>query len=181
MSYVKRYSTVIGGALLGALALTTYLHSQTTAAKPAAAVKIAVVAMRDAMLATQDGKKAGNEMQTRFGARRAALEKTAQELAAEARQKPGQDLGPKKKKYDRDLEDLNTEMEAENNRMLQEITGKFGKVLDQFARSNGYTVVMDAEQPLLWAAETANITPELVKAYDQAYPAAGAAAAPAKK
>jgi outer membrane protein len=181
MSYVKRYSTVIGGALLGALALTTYLHSQTTAAKPAAAVKIAVVAMRDAMLATQDGKKAGNEMQTKFGARRAALEKTAQELAAEARQKPGQDLGAKKK-YDRDLEDLNTEMEAENNRMLQEITGKFGKVLDQFARSNGYTVVIDAEQPLLWAAETANITPEIVKAYDQAYPVAGAApAAPAKK
>jgi hypothetical protein len=29
---------------------------------------------------------------------------------------------------------------------------------------------MDAAQPVLWAAETANVTPEIVKLYDQKYP-----------
>jgi outer membrane protein len=177
--HVNRYSTAIGAVLLGALALTTYSHSQTTAAKPAASVKIAVVSMRDAMLATKDGQKAGQEMQTKFGARRAALEKMAQEITAEARQKPNEDLSAKKKKYDREMEDLNAEMQAENNRLLQEITNKFGKVLDQYAKANGYTVVMDAEQPLLWAAESANVTPDLIKAYDQAHPAAAATPTPA--
>jgi len=179
---LKRYPTAIGAVLVGALAVTSYLHSQTAAAKPAAAVKIAVVAMRDAMLQTKDGQKAGQNMQTKFGARRTALEKTAVELNAALRQQQqSPDLAAKKKKYDRDMEDLNNEMEAENNRMLQEITGKFSKVLDQFARSNGYTVVIDAEQPLLWAAESANITPEIIKAYDQAYSAAGAPAPAPKK
>ena len=37
---------------------------------------------------------------------------------------------------------------------------------------------MDAAQPVLWAAETANVTPDIVKLYDQKHPAA---AAPVKK
>jgi Skp family chaperone for outer membrane proteins len=39
-------------------------------------------------------------------------------------------------------------------------------------KQNGYTVVMDAAQPVLWAAETANITPDIIKLYDQKHPAA---------
>src|SRR5262249_41047583 len=104
-------------------------------------------------------------------------------LAADARQKLLDDLSGKKKRYDRDLDDLNTEMQAEDNRVSQEMNGKFGKLLDTFARANGYSLVMDAEQPVLWAAESANVTPDIIKAYDKAYPVAGAAvpAPPAKK
>ena len=191
---MKQYSTVIGATLLGALTLATFSHSQTPAPKAAAVVKIAIVAMRDAMLTTKEGQKAGKSLQAKFAAQRAAIEKLRQELqagndqlqrgaatmAADARQKLADDLTAKKKKYDRDVEDLNADMEAENNRLFQDINGKFGKVIDQYARSNGYSVVMDAEQPVLWAAESANITPDIVKAYDQANPVAEAPAA-AKK
>jgi outer membrane protein len=158
-------------------------------------VKIAVVAMHDAMIATQEGQKAQKEMVAKFEPRRAELAKLAKELqsgdeelrkgslSADARQKLLDDLSGKKKKYDRDLDDLNTEMQAEDNRVSQEMNGKFGKLLDTFARANGYSLVMDAEQPVLWAAESANVTPDIIKAYDKAHPVAGAAAPapPAKK
>jgi outer membrane protein len=193
---VRSSSTIIGAIVLGALTLTTFStfsHSQTAAAKPAAVVKIAVVAMRDAMLATKEGQKAGKELQAKFEPQRIAIEKLGQELqagaetlrkgsatmSADAQNKLKDDLGAKKKKYDRDVEDLNAEMEAENNRLFQEINGKFGKVLDQYARTNGFSLVMDAEQPVLWAAESVNVTPDMIKAYDQAHPVAGAAATPA--
>jgi Skp family chaperone for outer membrane proteins len=197
---VKSRSTTIGAIVLGVLTLTTFSkfsQSQTTAPKTAAIVKIAVVAMRDAMLSTKEGQKAGKELQSKFDPQQVALGKTAQELqagaeqlrkgaatmSAAAQQKLNEDLGAKKKKYDRDLEDLNAEMEAENNRLFQEINGKFAKVLDQYARSNGFSLAMDAEQPVLWAAESVNVTPDMIKAYDQAHPVAGAAppAAPAGK
>ena len=194
---MKSRSTIIGAIVLGALTLATLSNSQTPAAKPAAVVKIAVVAMRDAMLSTKEGQKAGKELQGKFEPQRIALEKLGQELQAGAEQlrkgaatmsadvqkKLNEDLAAKKKKYDRDAEDLNTEMEAENNRLFQEINGKFGKVLDQYARANGFSLVMDAEQPVLWAAESVNVTPDMIKAYDQANPVAGAVtpAAPAAK
>jgi len=191
---LNQYSTVIGATLLGVLALSTYSHSQPAAAKPPAMVKIAVVAMRDAMLTTQEGRKAAKEMQAKFATRQTALQKLAQELQTgsdqlqknvpplsdEGRQKLGAELAAKKKKYDRDLEDLNAEMEAENGRVFEDINGKFGKVLDQYAKANGFSLVMDAEQPVLWASESTNITPDMIKAYDQAHPVAGAAAPPAK-
>jgi outer membrane protein len=65
--------------------------------------------------------------------------------------------------------------------MMQDITGKMGVVIENYAKANGFTVVMDAQQPVLWASETANITPQIVGAYDQAHPvAAPAAPAPGK-
>jgi hypothetical protein len=33
---------------------------------------------------------------------------------------------------------------------------------------------MDAAQPVLWAAEAANVTPDIIKLYDRLHPAAGA-------
>ena len=34
---------------------------------------------------------------------------------------------------------------------------KMGKVIDTYAKSNGFTLVMDAAQPVLWASEKANM------------------------
>src|SRR3954453_14700672 len=112
---VKSNYTVAGAIVLGALTLTTYSHSQTPAPKAAPMVKIAIIAMRDAMLATKEGQKAGKEMQAKFEPRRAAVEKLARELQAgdeqlrkgaatmspDARQKLADEMASKKKRYDR--------------------------------------------------------------------------------
>ena len=190
---VKLNSIVIGAAILGAVALS--VHSQNAAAKPALAAKVAVVGMRDAMLNTQDGKQAMAVMQAKFDPMRIGMEKRQAELqtmaeqlrkgaatmAAEAQQKLSNELAAKKKSFDRDADDLNTEVEQEDGKLMQDLTGKMGGVIDEYAKQNGYTVVMDAAQPVLWAAETANITSDIVKLYDSKHPAAKPAAPAGKK
>ncbi len=190
---VKLNSIVIGAAILGAVALS--VHSQNAASKPALAAKIAVVSMRDAMINTQDGKKAMAGMQAKFDPMRVGLEKRQAELqtmaeqlrkgtatmAAEAQQKLNNELAAKKKSFDRDADDLNAEVEQEDGKLMQDLTVKMGGVIDEYAKQNGYTVVMDAAQPVLWAAETANITPDIVKLYDQKHPAAKPTAPAGKK
>jgi outer membrane protein len=190
---VKLNSILSVGLVLGAVAMV--MRSQTAPPKPAAmATKIAIIAMRDAMVSTLDGKAAGAQMQASLEPERARLQKegaaiqaaddqlrkAAATMSPEAQRKAAEDLGNRKKKLDRDIEDLNANAEALDNRLMQEITGKMGAVIDGYAKKNGYTVVMDASVPVLWAAESANVTPDIIKAYDAAHPAAAAGAA-AKK
>jgi outer membrane protein len=83
---------------------------------------------------------------------------------------------------------MNDDLEADQNRIMQELGGKMMKVVEEYATQNGYAVVLDVSNPqtdVLWAAAATAITPDIVRIYDQAYPAAEAAkpaaAAPVKK
>ena len=65
---------------------------------------------------------------------------------------------------------------------MQELGGKMMAVLEKYATQNGFAVVLDVsnpQTPVLWAASAVDITNDIVKLYDQAYP--GTAAAPAAK
>jgi outer membrane protein len=167
---VKLNTVVAGAAILVAAAVT--VRSQNTAAKPVLAAKVAVVAMRDAMLNTQDGRKAMGAMKSKFEPTRLDLEKRQKELqslsdqarratTAEAQQKLNADIAAKKKTFDRDAQDLNNEVEQEDGKLMEQISAKMAGVIDEFAKKNGYTVVLDAAEPVLWASETANVTPEV--------------------
>jgi len=106
------------------------------------------------------------------------LRKGAATMTPEAQQKLNNEIAAKKKTFDRDADDLNAEVEQEDGRLMQDLTVKMGGVIDEYAKQNGCTVGMDAAQPVLWAAETANITADIVKLYDQKHPSA---VPPAKK
>jgi outer membrane protein len=68
---------------------------------------------------------------------------------------------------------------------MQELGGKMMAVLEKYATQNAFAVVLDVsnpQTPVLWAASAVDITNDIVKLYDQAYPgAAGAPAVPAAK
>ena len=56
-------------------------------------------------------------------------------------------------------------------------------VLDRYARENSMVAVFDSSaqnSPILFASTNIDITQEIIKLYDQAYPIKGATAAPAK-
>jgi outer membrane protein len=53
-------------------------------------------------------------------------------------------------------------------------------VLDRYARENGYSVVLDSSAqstPILYASTQIDVTQDIVRLYDQAYPVKAAAAA----
>ena len=188
---MKLNSIIVGAAILIVAAVT--VRSQNPAARQAAATRVAVVAMREAMMTTGDGQKAVAALKAKFDPTRADLEKRQKELQALSeqlrkstnaaeQQKLNADIAAKKKTFDRDAEDLNNEIEQQDNTLMQAISTKMGPVIDEYARKNGYTVILDAAEPLLWAADSANVTPDIIQLYNQKNGgAAPAAAAPAKK
>jgi outer membrane protein len=62
---------------------------------------------------------------------------------------------------------------------MQEIWGKMNPIINQYATQNGYAVVLDVSNQqggVIFGAADLNITPEIIKLYDQAHPGTAAAA-----
>jgi hypothetical protein len=70
-------------------------------------------------------------------------------------------------------------MDTDESRATQELQGKMGPILTQYAQQNNFALVMDVGQqsPVLWYATATNITDVMVALYDQAHPVAAAPAA----
>jgi outer membrane protein len=188
---VKYNSIFLSTVILAAVAFS--MHSQSAPIAPPSAPapapsRIAVIAMREAMLATRDGRKAVAAMQARFEPRRQELEKRQADLTAmeergragaatmnaDAQKRLTEDIAARKKALDRASQDLDDDAQQEDGKLMQDIGDKMGKVIDQYGKQKGYTIVVDAAQPILWAAESANVTLDIIKLYDQQYPVAAA-------
>jgi outer membrane protein len=77
----------------------------------------------------------------------------------------------------RDTEDAQADLDAEQGKIMQELGNKVMAVLEKFATANGYALVLDVsnpQTPVLWAASAIDITADIVKLYDQANPGTGA-------
>ncbi|MCC7154822.1 MAG: OmpH family outer membrane protein [Bryobacterales bacterium] len=159
--------------------------------------KIAIINIQGAILATRDGEKARNDIQAKFSARAKDLEsrlaeinkrkdqfnKGANTMSAEAREKLSRDIDEMQKKYQWDSEDLQSDLDQEQGKYVNEIGQRMVQEIDAFAKDGGYAVVLDVsgqQNPVLWAATGIDITQEIVKRYDAKHgggvPASGAAA-----
>lgn len=159
--------------------------------------KVAVIRFQDAVLSTQEGQKASAALRAKFDPKKADIEKRQADLQAmqeklqkgtatmspEARSKMQEDLARGSRNLQHDVDDLNSELQEDEGKMMQDIAGKMSELLQKYATQNGYAVVLDVssqQTPVLWADAAANITPDIVKQYDAAHPVKSAAAAPAK-
>jgi outer membrane protein len=82
---------------------------------------------------------------------------------------------------------MNTEYQEDANTALGDITERIGRkmvdVLDRYARENGFVVVLDTSgqnSPVLFASTQIDVTQDIVRLYDQAYPVKAGASTPAK-
>jgi len=84
----------------------------------------------------------------------------------------------------RGTDDLNEELQAAQGEIVDGIGRKMLEVLDRYSRENGYTVVLDTSaqgSPVVYGSSQSDVTQDIVRLYDQAYPmkaGAPAAAAP---
>jgi Skp family chaperone for outer membrane proteins len=158
--------------------------------------KIAVINVQTAILSTKDGQKAAADLQTAFNPRQQDLEKKQADLTAlqdqlrkgsatmseEAKTKLMRDIDATTTRVNRDRQDASSDLDEAQGKIMQELGGKMMAVMEKYAVQNGYAVVLDVsnpQTPVLWAASAVEITNDIVKLYDQAYP--GTAAAPAAK
>lgn len=205
-NFVTVFAVVLGMATLASAqaqapaAGTPAMPMVKPQAPPASGVlptKIAIINVQQAIMSTGDGRKAATEMQAKFTPRQDTLKKQQSDIqnlqdqmkkgtatmSDEAKSRLAREIDSKTKSLQRDADELNADIETENGRLMQELGGKMQAVWEQYLQQNGYAVLIDVssqQTPVLWAAAAVDITPEIVKLYDQAHPFS-AAAAPAPR
>ncbi len=157
---------------------------------------IAIINIQSAVLNTKDGQKAAAEMQAKFNPRKSELDKKRSDVEAlqeqlrkgsatmsdEAQERLRKEIDVGTKEVTRRGQDMNDDLEAEQGRIMQDLGGKMMKIVEEYATQNHYAVVLDVSNPqtdVLWAAASTNITPDIVRLYDQAHPVAEAPKPPA--
>ena len=162
--------------------------------------KIAVLNVRNAIVATAEGKQAQAQLQSQFAPKQNELQSTQKQIEDIQRrlnegartlsddekgklQRQGELLT---RRLQRDNDGLNEELNAAQGEIVDSIGRKMLEVLDRYARENGYVAVLDTSaqgSPVIYGSAQADITQDVVRLYDQAYPVknggAPAASAPA--
>ena len=187
------------GAIGVACLFTAAAQAQSSPAPAAASSttgRIGVLSIRPAIAGTAEGKQASAELQSQFAARQNELEglnkqindlrqrldagqgKLSQEEAARLQREGETKARQLQRKQDEYQEDLN----AAQADVFDRIGRKMMDVVDRYARENGYVAILDSSaqnNPILFASTNIDITQDIVRLYDQAYPVkAGATPSP---
>ncbi len=194
---MKAHRQVIGLAVL-LLAAATGAWAQSAGNSPAPApMKVGVLNVRQAIVNTAEGKQASAELQSQFASRQNELEslrKQIEDLQNRLRsgertlsdeekvrlQRQGETLA---RQFQRKQDELQEDMNGVQNEVVDRIGRKMLDVLDRYARENGYTAVFDTSgqnSPVIYASSQIDVTQDIIRLYDQAYPVKGGAAAPAR-
>jgi len=172
--------------------LSVTAFAQTGSAAPAAAAatpapngpaKIGIINIQQAILLTNEGKRDFESLDKKFEPKRTELQTLSKEvddlkkqlstqsdkLNDETKGKMARDLEVKQKSLQRSLEDAQQEYQGQQTELVNRIGGKLMEVLDKFAKSNGFTVILDVssqQSPVLWAGAQTDVTQEIATAYN---------------
>jgi len=191
---IFRSAALAAGCLLG----TAAVRAQAAAVPAVAPAKVAIINFRAAIGATAEGKQASAEMQSQFAPRSAEIDNLTKQITdLQQKLQAGQGkLSPEEEQRlttqgqrltqqrDRRTNDFQEDAGAAQQDVFERIGRKMVDVIDRYARENGYSVVLDTSgqnSPILYASNQVNVTEDIVRLYDQAYPVkAGSAPAAAK-
>ena len=191
-----RTAVLAAGGLLAAASAWAQA-STPPAVGSTAGGKFAVINIRQAIVTTAEGKQASAELQSQFAPRQTEIEnlnkqinELRQRLAA-CEGKCSQDemarLQQQGQKMTQRLDRLNNEYQEDVNSAQQEVIDRIGRkmvdVIDRYARENGDSAVLDSSAqgtPFLYVSSQIDITQDIIRLYDSAYPVRAAAPAATK-
>src|SRR5260370_33036022 len=164
------------------------VRAQSTGGAAASApTKIGVLNVRNAIVATAEGKQAQAQLQSQFAPKQNELQSTQKQIEDVQRrlsegartlsedektklQRQGELLT---RRLQRDNDGLNEELNAAQGEIVDGIGRKMLDVLDRYARENGYVAVLGTSaqgSPVVYGSSQTGITQEVVPIYDQSYP-----------
>jgi outer membrane protein len=180
---------VLFSVLLGA----TLAASAQTASAP---TKVGIINIQQAIVSTTEGQAAAKDLEAKSAPKKKELEKLQAEIQGmrdqlnklstvgsdEQKRKLMGDIDIKTKSFNRQVEDAQAELDQDQNRVLNELGGRMLAVLDKYAKDNGYAVILDVssqQSPVLFAANSIDVTRDVVELYNKnataPAPATGAA------
>lgn len=146
--------------------------------------KVGIISMQGVLAGTKDGQKASQELESKFTPKQKEFDTRRNEIAQlqdqynkggsvmseEKRNQLARDIDEKKKRLERDMQDANDELNAEQQRVLQNLGQRVLAVVDKYAKDNGYTLVLDTSNPstpIVYASSTSDITQDVIALYDK--------------
>jgi outer membrane protein len=146
--------------------------------------KFAVINIQGAIISTKDGQKAAAELSAKTAPKKRELEQKQNEIASlqdqlnkgtntlsdSAKNDLYKNIEYKKKNLQREVEDAQADLEADQQKLLQQLGQKILAVIEKYARDNGYTMVVDVssqQTPVLYASPSIDITKEIIELYDK--------------
>lgn len=181
LSIVCVLATGIGGA---AAAQAAPAPSDSTSATAAAGpTKIAVINFNGAVQQTNEFQRDVADLQKKYQPRVDELQKlnsqidtekkelqdTSAKLSDTDKQEKMHDIDDKTKELQRKGEDLRNDEQEAGQQTFQQVGQKVFDVMSDYAKSQGYTVVLDAGQQnsgVAWAAPNIDITKAVLEAYN---------------
>jgi Skp family chaperone for outer membrane proteins len=146
---------------------------------PPAHPRVAVLDIQKATASTNEGKTATNDLHLKFDPEVAKLEQERLKIEEmkqrmlsidfiDFRGTAAKDLDARLKRYRRNSEDSRQTFEAEQKRVLAELTAKLMVVATDYAKQNHFEVVIDGST-VLWRAGQTDITDKVIELYDLKY------------
>lgn len=158
--------------------------------------KFAVINIQGAIISTKDGQKAAAELSAKTAPKKKELEQKQNEinslqdqlnkgsntLSEAAKNDLYKSIESKKKSLQREVEDAQSDLEADQQKLLQQLGQKILAVIEKYSRDNGITMVVDVsspQTPVLYASPSIDITKEIIELYDKNTASTSAPATPA--
>jgi outer membrane protein len=174
-NFARFFPVVAVAMFLSAFAATGVAQTPTT--------KIGVVDIQAAIFSCNEGQRDFQALQKQFEPKKNEIDTMGKEvedlkktysaqgdkLNTEARDNLVKQIDSKQKQLNRVLEDAQGDAQQKQQEIVNRIGQKMLGVLDKYAKENAFSLVLDVsgqQSPVLWAAETVNITPAIVTAYN---------------
>jgi outer membrane protein len=159
----------------------------------AAPTKLGVIDVQVAITSTSEGKQAAAELQSQFAPRQTELsnlQKQLEDIQTRLRtgqttlsddekarlQRDGENI---QRSFQRKSQDANDDFTQAQRDVVDRIGRKMIDVLGKYARDNGYAVILDRSgqaSPVIYAANSTDVTQDIIRLYDQNYPVKASAA-----
>lgn len=185
-----------------ALSLASLLGTADVRAQNAAAgatsTKLGVIDIRRAISSTAEGKQLVTELQSQFAPRQQELESLTKQVDdLRQRLNAGQSTLSEQEKarlsaqgtqleqrLDRKTDEYREDFSTAQEEIVNGIGRKMMELLSRYAQENNYVAVFDSSaqnSPVLYTSKTIDLTQDIIRLYDQAYPVKGARTVPAIK
>lgn len=176
-------SMCLTGTFVASLIVMAALTLAGQAAPPG--VKVGTVHLQNALLKTKEGQAAAAQLQRNTEIKEQSLKKLQLEIAglreqlnksgsvasASKQESLSKKIEQKTKTFNRQLEDLQAEVDGEQGRILNDLGGRMLATIRRFANSGGYSLIVDVsapQSPVLYVSEPLDVTADVIKMFDAA-------------
>ena len=182
---VLRSAALSAACLIGTAA--AWAQAAPAAGAAATPKSVGIINLRGAIGSTAEGKQASAELQSQFAPRSTEIDNLTKQIN-ELQQKlqAGQGklsqeeegrLTAQGQRATQILQRRQTEFQEDASAAQQDVLERIGRkmvdVLDRYARENGFSVILDTSgqnSPILYASNQVDVTQDIIRLYDQAYP-----------